>query len=39
MQYRKPVSKAASKANFQINAKRTDVRNLKSVPTRGGIRL
>lgn len=39
MQYRKPVSKAASKANFQVNAKRVDVRNLKAVPTRGGIRL
>ena len=39
MKYRKPVSKNVSKANFQINAKRTDVRNLKAVPTRGGIRL
>lgn len=39
MQYRKPVSKPVSKANFQVNAKRVDVRNLKAVPTRGGIRL
>lgn len=39
MEYRKPLSKPASKANFQVNARRIDVRNLKAQPTRGGIRL
>lgn len=39
MKYRYKVNKSASKAIFRRNASRVDVRNLKAVPTRGGIRL
>lgn len=39
MKYRYKVNNRASKAIFRRNAARVDVRNLKAVPTRGGIRL
>lgn len=39
MKYRYKVNKSASKAIFRRNAARVDVRNLRAVPTRGGIRL
>lgn len=39
MKYRYKVNNKASRAIFRRNASRVDVRNLKAVPTRGGIRL
>ena len=39
MKYRYKVNRKASKAIFSRNAARVDVRNLRAVPTRGGIRL
>lgn len=39
MKYRYKVNNKASRAIFRRNAARVDIRNLKAVPTRGGIRL